>query len=293
MKQGNAKRPKTFWVIIILAAIIFLAVDLTMIFYDDFWFEKIILPNLDLPVPEDRVYPVMHMDMDDLKLHLFGEMVSENVNVKDNIIYHYVVTKYADKEDEIYKEERGYIKGGKNHITISGKTFSFQGDLSKLNFGSAAGESGIFYNGLEISTNFKAPYVGSKDQIKIVYKCDGPFAKDYDDYYCQTNEIDYVEQYEFSHYTGTGFTTGGEHPPLWYKIYAKRINDVDFIFNGRLSGEYTSDKDWMNCAIWAEHADYYCDGVGKYATKEYLDQLLQDKVNQQKIKEWGEFVESL
>ena len=65
-------------------------------------------------------------------------------------------------------------------------------------------------------------------------------------------------------------------------MYIKKVNEQNLFFIGSLKGDNT-DRESLN----------YQSVYDKLSTQEYLDEILEDKENQEKIKQWDYFIEKI
>ncbi|MBT4277420.1 hypothetical protein HOD96_01600 [Candidatus Falkowbacteria bacterium] len=203
------------------------------------------------------------------------------------------------KNDNKTEKSSSEVISNNNTITFYNKTFSFVGDKNKIIPHGLDGPENFFYEGLEVSKTFKGPYAiySDVDTTKLTFVCDSPLINfNGEDYtglnrkqvnwqYCETNENDFLTQFEFSAASGIGHATGGEITERWYKLYIKRINDVNYIFIGPLNGDYL---DSPNPEMDQEYKDKYL----HISSKTYLDEIRKDEDIKAKIEEWDKFVDS-
>lgn len=193
-----------------------------------------------------------------------------------------------NNEIYFYGQKKGYIDGKKLYIETGDGFTSFDGDISKVIPPMMDYMGSFSYDTLEISDSFGRPYGEYlQDQDKINFKCDGPLEYNEDGTpaakwaYCQTNNKDYLSQYEFSEFSGQPFSTGGGYSLRWYKLYIKKFGDTNLFFFGDLDGEYLDNDETDNAKI--KHL----------SSKEYLDELLQREENKELIKQWDNFVQNV
>lgn len=137
-------------------------------------------------------------------------------------------------------------------------------------------DSKYYYNGLSINL----PNERYQNQ-KIIYQCTSPLLANQPYFDCQTNNSDFLTQYEFGkdYYQ---FSTGGGFPLTWKKIYIKRINGIDIIFEGRLA----ADNYWPTDENTQELID-------RIESKEYLEYIKSLPINKYNEQVWEKTVESL
>ncbi len=194
-----------------------------------------------------------------------------------------------------YNDKRGYIKDGEIFISFKDDVILFNGNLEKITPYAVDGPENFYYNGLEVSTTFKGPYAVYTNLDQITYFCDEAMLR-YNDLdfmglgrkkinfqYCETNEKDMLTQFEFSAADGIGFATGGEAVEKWYKLYIRKISGRDFIFIGKLKGEYVNTH--------SENNEEFKERISYISSKKYLDEVLEDEENKERIKEWDRFVD--
>lgn len=201
--------------------------------------------------------------------------LQEGVNIKSNKVY-------------FYNKEKGSINGKNINIKLGDGYISFDGDLTKVSFYpfEDTGNTGFFYNNLEISSRFACPYAVCSDNSKVTYGCDGPLVSVKDGLaakweYCQTDKKDYLSQFEFSPANGTGFATGGPVSYSWYKLYIRKFGNTNLFLFGNLgeSFDYPDETDKTK--------------INTLSSKEYLDEFLQKEENKKLIKEWDDFVQNI
>lgn len=204
----------------------------------------------------------------------------------ENKIYSLGLERGFIKGDEIiiYLYE-GYLDEDKKQQYKKSKNLSFVGNINKIEFPSILIPKNFYYNRLEITTEVKGPYQIYKPVTKVNYQCDGPLiyysnGEPVNYQYCETNGKDFLTQYEFSAADGIGFATGGGHSDRWYKLYIKKVNEQNLFFIGELKGDF-ADTDFSN----------YEKEFNRLSTQEYLDEIIEDKENQEKIKQWDYFIE--
>ena len=136
-------------------------------------------------------------------------------------------------------------------------------------------DSKYYYNGLSINL----PNERYQNQ-KIIYQCTSPLLANQPYFDCQTNNSDFLTQYEFGkdYYQ---FSTGGGFPLTWKKIYIKRINGIDIIFEGRLA----ADNYWPTDENTQELID-------RIESKEYLEYIKSLPINKYNEQVWEKTVES-
>lgn len=190
------------------------------------------------------------------------------------------------EDDKIffYGKEVGYIEDGFIRIKFGNGYISFKGELGKITPYPFERESGFFYDGLEISDTIACRYGICKFYEKLNYECNGPIIKSEDIVTpqwdgCQSNNKDYLTQYEFDAGNGNGFATGAEVDFSWYKFYMRKLGDTDLYFFGNLGEPWWEGNINPN----AEHIK----------TKTYLNEILQDETNKQTVARWDAFVSDL
>jgi hypothetical protein len=203
--------------------------------------------------------------------------LQDGVNIKSDKVY-------------FYDEEKGSVSGKNIKIKLGDGNLSFEGDLTKLSFYpfEDSENTGFYYNNLEVSTGFACPYGICTHPEKINFKCDGPLVSrkgegpeiKWD--YCQTNNNDYLAQYEFGPDNGNGFSTGGEIGYGWHKLYIKKFGNSNLFFFGYLGEPYFSNE---------QKSDW--DKIKELSDKKYLDGLLQQEDNKKLIKGWDDFVQNI
>jgi len=136
-------------------------------------------------------------------------------------------------------------------------------------------DSKYYYNGLSINLPNK-----KYQNQKILYQCTSPLLASQPYFDCQTNNSDFLTQYEFGkdYYQ---FSTGGGFPLTWKKIYIKRINGMDIIFEGRLA----ADNYWPTDDNTQELID-------RIESKEYLEYVKSLPINKYNEQVWENIVES-
>lgn len=202
------------------------------------------------------------------------------------------------KNDKIFfnNKERGHIRNGKIFIKFKNDIISFNGDIGKVIF-SEEGDNIFYYNGLQVSDDFYCAYRNTYETVdkdEITFACDGPLA-DYKNgdftalgrdevnwQYCETDGKEFLTQFELTAASGYQFGTGGGFIESWKKLYIKEVHSGSYIFTGNLGGDFI-DSD----------PSFYDKEKYKYiSSKEYLDVLLAKGENENKIKEWDQFVDS-
>lgn len=236
---------------------------------------------------------------------------------------------FAEVNQVLLNNEEDEEREERHEFTAYGHTFSYEGD-DEVSFETSDYDIGysidrIAYNDdLEISTNLYWSYGPSYgayqhfDPAKINYICDGTFLKAnegeglhfikqptgpgeravdkyiHDDLrwqYCETNENDYLKQFEFGEVSGMEVfsTGGGEIVYEWNVIYSRNIDGVNYFFSSSLNGEgFWAREDVERQTFCVAHNDCY-----DISSKEYLDILLEDEENQKQLAEWDKFVQSI
>lgn len=188
----------------------------------------------------------------------------KGLEIVDNMIY-------------LYNTKRGWIKDNRIFIEFEDSIYSFEfaEDFENLYFNPIQGyEHIIEYKGVSIILPTE------KHKIQIVYKCSGPLLHNQPYEYCETNEIDFLTQYEFGQAFGQ-FTSGANTTFHWNKIaIIKKLND-NVIFNSSLLGDIYDPTDQP---VPSE--------IERIKSKEYLDLILQNKKNIEKQQQFKKIVDS-
>jgi hypothetical protein len=159
--------------------------------------------------------------------------------------------------------------------------------------------SNFYYQGLEVSTKLYGPYSVYKsvetpeENNKITFRCDGSLAKTAETsgkytksepyFDCQTNQKDFLEQFEFSGAAGHQvLTTGGDYGKYWQKIFIKRLAGLNYIFSSSVSSDY---KD-----SWS--SDSSIDKFKEMSSRQALDELLKNPKYTRTIALWKILVDS-
>jgi hypothetical protein len=188
-----------------------------------------------------------------------------------------------------YEEKRGTYQDGIITMDINDHQISLPGDITKLTFGGFEGSTNFYYDGLSINDRASGPMVIYKDFNPISYSCDGPLAyKSEDDspmpnYYCKTNNTDYLEQFEFSAMDASLSSGGGGYDIRWHKLYLKKHEDQTFFFFGNLKGESYDPYGYSS-----NDENYQ-----RISQKSYLDEILKGPENIERIERWDELLENL
>ncbi|MDD3006019.1 MAG: hypothetical protein PHX30_00330 [Candidatus Pacebacteria bacterium] len=198
--------------------------------------------------------------------------LQEGVKVESGVIY-------------FYGKEKGYIDSKGVNIRLGDGYISFAGNPGEIAPPSFEGATSFYYNDLEISTYIACPYKICHSKDTISYKCSGPLVQSNENLeekweYCETNRSNYLSQYEFSAANGNGFATGGEISYGWYKLYMKKFNSINLFLFGNLGEPLNRDE--------TDQAK-----INHLSGKGYLDELLQEKKNQEKIAQWDAFAKSV
>ncbi len=229
----------------------------------------------------DEITKVFEEDINvDNKVKIVKDDLNDNDNIKDNTTNNLNKIEFYDNE------------------------FSFSWDIDKIKPHWIDWTENFFYNWLEVSKTFKWPYrYGEADIENISFSCDWSLIlwKWVDWEYCETNWVDFLSQFEFSPADWIGFATWGELDEQWYKLYIKKINEINYIFIGKIwdrldikpwlcdeeksSKCHNSEEDINNYNEYIKERDYI-------SSKNYLDKILENSLNKEKIKDWDIFVNS-
>ena len=142
------------------------------------------------------------------------------------------------ENNEIFYEgkKRGYLVDNKIFIEFKENvySFNFQNDFDNLTLYdmNSVFQNIIWYQSLNIN-------LPEEMDIKILYKCTSPLIRGNSYEYCETNGEDYLVQYEFGGMYRQ-FGTGGGHFESWKKIFIKKIDNKNIIFEGFLEGSSLS-----------------------------------------------------
>lgn len=225
------------------------------------------------------------------------------IGVKGEDIILHPLEEYAEKigetrEGRLCFEKTRYKKGDNGDLFPSGViSYSFEADLETIRLSIddwvTNQDPFIIYNE---DMHTWTSNSGSALEIpieEITFSCDGPLAyekgveEQLPSFYCETNGEDFLEQYEFNSIP-VQLGTGGGFAEYWKKIYIRKIDGENFVFMGALNGEGAHDRGKEYNTITPSGQEEY----EKYANKAYLDQILADPENQERIASWDAFVES-
>ncbi|MCK4795938.1 MAG: hypothetical protein KAT05_01080 [Spirochaetes bacterium] len=238
------------------------------------------LSNKDLNLKEDNQsniteqYQYLNESEDNIDNREDENTIEDSIKVIDGDIYS-------------YGNKIGFIEEDSININLDKKVFTFSGDINKIYFWEPNEKIIVFsYDNLGISSGLYRPNSG-RSPIEIVYSCSGPLV-DIENIrveYCETNGVNYLTQYEFSDLSSSGFGTGGGTSWMWYKLYIKKINGVDFVLQGIIGDD------------WIDGPNFYTQKQNeKYnilSKKKYLDDLLRKKKVNENIENWDNFVDKL
>ena len=173
------------------------------------------------------------------------------------------ISSKQETDDYIYcdNEKVGKFLDGRIYVKIYDKVVSFESNELNKDLVVCAYErdfvkeewnyAGISYNGLEISPRIYSPYgiyqavETPEDNSKITFNCDGSLVQkgstgDVPNFYCETNNKDYLTQYEFQGASGYMITTtGGEYYEGWVKVYIKGTGGLNYFFLGKIPADYS------------------------------------------------------
>jgi len=195
--------------------------------------------------------------------------------------------KVIDGDIYSYGSKIGFIDEDNININLDKKVFTFSGDINKIYFWKPSEKIIVFsYDNLRISNGLYRANSG-RGPIEIVYNCNGPLVdiENIKVEYCETNGMDYLTQYEFSDLSSSGFGTGGGTSWMWYKLYIKKINGVDFVLQGIIGDDRVDGPRFYT----QEQKEKY----DKLSSKNYLDDLLKEKKVNENIEKWDNFVNKL
>jgi hypothetical protein len=225
---------------------------------------------------------------DDTFFHIIiDEIIKENEIILDDILSSFRFLSNNEGCHEInkpgtiilgdkiyyYGTEIGSFNNGRISISFQENTYSFLGNpehLSKMNVGNI--EDVYYYKKLSINL----PNTNHKES-PILYECSSPLLPSRPYFYCNTNEKDYLTQYEFGK-DYRQFSTGGGFPLEWKKIHIKNINNKNIIFEGVLDGDTSDSTDQKD--------------IQKIKSKNYLDEIKQSSINKENEKMWESLVQS-
>jgi len=182
-----------------------------------------------------------------------------------------IINNYLYQDTQLIAEQKD------SNITFTDSDSQFKIQNSKLNLFQKDHmlDSKYYYKGLSINL----PNKRYQNQ-KIIYQCTSPLLANQPYFDCQTNNSDFLTQYEFGkdYYQ---FSTGGGFPLTWKKIYIKRINGIEIVFEGQLA----ADNYWPTDDNTQELID-------RIESKEYLEYIKSLPINKYNEQVWEQIVES-
>ena len=214
---------------------------------------------------------------------------------------------YDIAENGYYSNWRGSVANGKLTILIGdGFKVTFPGKVDALDFFDLYSYPMFFYNKAEVGLKLAYPNNGYSVS-KVKYSCDTRITSEYsepkDFYYCQTNNVDEVSEYEFTGGSAIGFGTGGGSGFGWTKVYAKHLNGKDVFVTLNLGGNELDSSGTLEAAMEPNYCNQFKDSYDcspeqlehykNILSKAYLDTLIQRPNNEQSIMDTDSFVASL
>lgn len=224
-------------------------------------------------------------------IFLFPSCTKEKVEINNNIeenksteIETKINSQNVEWDNEIVKD----IK--KETIKITKKiwnqeiSLSFNWDKSKfidswLEWANSFYYDWLFVTNLSELSNLCWAYY-NRIPKKVEYECNWPLIKEVPYSACYTNGKDYLSQFEFAAFSDGWWCWW--YTEQWNKIYIKNIKWIDFIFAWKLKWD-TVKSDSIN----------YKNDYNKLSQKKYLESILNDEQNIEKIKDWNNIVSNI